>query len=110
MSVRGSNPTNDITKEEHIGPNDTGDNISAKRVANYIWNGSSWERDSGGSQTFDIRNIEEDVTYKYFGFEQRGGTNWRIMRKTLATSTFMYATGTTGYATAWTNKATETYL
>jgi len=59
---------------------------------------------------FDIRNIEEDVTYKYFGFEERGGTNWRIMRKTLATNTFMYATGTTGYATAWTNKASETYL
>jgi uncharacterized phage infection (PIP) family protein YhgE len=58
---------------------------------------------------FDIRNIEEDSTYKYFGFEQRGGTNWRIMRKTLATNTFMYATGTTGYATAWTNRAGESY-
>jgi len=58
---------------------------------------------------YDIRNIEEDVTYKYFGFEERGGTNWRIMRKTLATSVFMYATGTTDYATAWTNKASEVY-
>jgi hypothetical protein len=59
--------------------------------------------------TYDIRNIEEDVTYKYFGFEERGGTSWRIMRKTLATSAYLYATGTTDYATAWTNKATEVY-
>jgi hypothetical protein len=58
---------------------------------------------------FDIRNIEEDATYKYFGFEERGGTNWRIMRKTLATSAFLYATGTSDYATNWTGKAGLTY-
>lgn len=29
---------------EHIGPAFTGDNISAKKVANYVWNGSTWER------------------------------------------------------------------
>ncbi len=65
----------------------------------------------GGStaEIFDIRNIEEDVTYKYFGFEERGGTNWRIMRKTLATSVFLYATGTTDYATNWTGKAGLSY-
>jgi hypothetical protein len=64
---------------------------------------------SNSSATFDIRNIEEDATYKYFGFEERGGTDWRIMRKTLATSTFLYATGTTDYATNWTGKAGLTY-
>jgi virulence-associated protein VapD len=58
---------------------------------------------------FDIRNTEEDATYKYFGFEERGGTNWRIMRKTLATSAYLYATGTSDYATNWTGKAGLTY-
>lgn len=33
---------------EHIGPNDTGDNIEAKRVAGYVWNGSTWERNAVG--------------------------------------------------------------
>lgn len=35
-----------ITQAEHISPAKTGDNIDAKRVANYNWNGSSWERQS----------------------------------------------------------------
>lgn len=42
----GGNVVPRITKAEHIGPNDTGDNIEAKRVAGYVWNGSSWERES----------------------------------------------------------------
>lgn len=33
-----------ITKAEHIGPADTGDNIEAKRVALYYWDGSNWQR------------------------------------------------------------------
>lgn len=71
---------------------------------------------AGGSSsaTFDIKNISpstdpEIATYKYFGFLERGGTNWRIMRKTLATNVFEYATGTSGYATAWTNKSGQSY-
>ena len=40
-----------LVAAEHIGPSDTGDNIEAKRVANYIWNGSSWERDTGGGSS-----------------------------------------------------------
>lgn len=44
----GGNVTPRLDKAEHIGPLDTGDNIEAKRVANYIWNGTDWERDTGG--------------------------------------------------------------
>lgn len=71
---------------------------------------------AGGSAAavYDIKNISpstdpEIATYKYFGFLERDGTNWRIMRKTLATNVFEYATGTSGYATAWTNKDSLTY-
>lgn len=71
----------------------------------------------GGSSTatvYDIKNISpttdpEIATYKYFGFVERDGTNWRIMRKTLATKAFTYATGTSGYSTAWTNKSSQSY-
>ena len=33
-----------ITQSEHVSPAKTGDNVEAKRVVNYVWNGSSWER------------------------------------------------------------------
>jgi hypothetical protein len=56
-----------------------------------------------------IRNIAEDATYKYFGFEVLDSGAWRIMRKTLATNVFQYATGESDYAAAWTNRAAETY-
>jgi hypothetical protein len=37
-----------ITQAEHISPDKTGDNIQAKRVVPYTWNGSTWERASVG--------------------------------------------------------------
>lgn len=73
--------------------------------------------DIGGGTTainYLIKNISpsddpEIATYKYFGYIESGGTNWRIMRKTLATNAFDYATGTSDYATAWTARASQTY-
>ncbi len=49
MARVGGNVVPEVTGAEHISPEHTGDNISAKRVANYIWNGTTWERDTGGS-------------------------------------------------------------
>lgn len=51
MSQDGGNSVPRITKAEHIGPDDTGDNIEAKRVAVYEWNGTNWERSGGGSSS-----------------------------------------------------------
>jgi len=51
MAKVGGNKVPEITGAEHISPEHTGDNISAKRVANYIWNGSAWERDTGGGSS-----------------------------------------------------------
>jgi len=108
----------DLNRTENI----TKGQLSAKRTALYSYDSDLDQLDPINANNplpvsatltpapiFDIRNIEEDATYKYFGFEERGGTNWRIMRKTLATSTFLYATGTTDYSTAWTTKASEVY-
>lgn len=71
---------------------------------------------SGGSAgatkptaAYGISNIDStDSTYKYFGFEDKDG-NWYIMRKTLASAAFLYAAGTSGYSTAWTNRSSQTY-
>lgn len=55
----GGNTVPSVTKAEHIGPVDTGDNIEAKRVALYVWDGvSSWTRyvpsaGGGGTQYAD---------------------------------------------------------
>lgn len=51
---KGGNQVPKITQAEHIGPDDTGDNIEAKRVASYVWDGANWVRmtqpgGSGGS-------------------------------------------------------------
>lgn len=43
----GGNTVPRISKAEHIGPDDTGDNIEAKRVAPYRWTGEAWERSTG---------------------------------------------------------------
>jgi len=55
-----------------------------------------------------INDQEETGTYKYYGFESPGGT-WKISRKTLADNSWRYATGSSDYATAWTNRASQTY-
>ena len=47
MSI-GGNKQPSISQSEHIGPNDTGDNIDAKKVANYAWDGSAWARMGNG--------------------------------------------------------------
>jgi hypothetical protein len=42
--VSGGNVVPSITAAEHIGPDSTGDNIQAKRVADYAWDGANWQR------------------------------------------------------------------
>jgi hypothetical protein len=66
----------ELANREHVGPNKTGDNIAAKRVANYVWNGSTWDRmaptSSGGllNIAYDsvaYTNTSTTVdTYKYY--------------------------------------------
>lgn len=51
-----------LTASEHIDPEETGDNIAAKRVASYVWNPNTlqWERmtQSGGGAGGDV-NLNE---------------------------------------------------
>lgn len=42
--MSSGNTVPSVTAAEHIGPVATGDNIEAKRVAPYGWDGSSWQR------------------------------------------------------------------
>ena len=100
-----------ITQAEHISPNKTGDNVQAKRTANYVWNSSTleWDRmtQPGGSSSsgkatdaYGIQAISDDGTYKYFFFED-ASANYYVMRKNLSTSVFTYTKGTGGYSSVY---------
>ncbi len=51
---------------------------------------------------------DEASTAKYYGFVD-GNANWYIMKWDTSADTFRYVFGTTGYTTAWSNRASETY-
>lgn len=54
----GGNTIPRIVKSEHVGPSDTGDNIEAKRTANYVWNGSAWERQSSSPSNLRVSGTD----------------------------------------------------
>ena len=60
------------------------------------------------TDAYSISNIESDATYSYYGYEDKDGA-WYIMRKTEATGVFLYAAGASGYSSAWTGKAGQSY-
>ena len=58
--AKSGNVVPTITKAEHIGPDDTGDNIEAKRIAHYGW-------DYTNSQWVRIGAVESTATPGVFG-------------------------------------------
>lgn len=72
--VRGGNIVPMITNAEHIGPNDTGDNIEAKRTANYAWNSSTsqWERLNNRT---DVLPATQNITIIDSGSASASGAN-----------------------------------
>jgi len=84
-----------ITQAEHISPDKTGDNIQAKRTANYVWDGSNWQRmaqPGGLTPGTDYDYIDEQQTstsvrtyvYKLGG---SGGTTVRTVVVTYTDAT-----------------------
>lgn len=61
-----------------------------------------------GGTVWGINDKEDTGTYVYFGFDAADGS-WKILRKTIATNVFRYATGSSDYSTAWTNRASQSY-
>jgi len=52
---------------------------------------------------------EYGATYNYIMKYKRGTTTWEIQRETISTGLREYATATSALATAWTDRATQTY-
>lgn len=73
-----------ITQAEHISPNKTGDNIQAKRTANYVWNGSAWARMSqlnpGTDYDYlDVQQTDADTETFVYKLGGSGGTTVRTI-------------------------------
>lgn len=62
----------------------------------------------GGSlEDYHINDLDDTAVPKYYGFENKDGA-WYIMRESPAKS-YRYASGSSNYSTAWTNRASQTY-
>jgi len=59
---------------------------------------------------YSICNKDDDATPNYYGFEA-SDSSWIIMKWTVSAGAdvFAYDSGTSGYSTAWTNRASGTY-
>lgn len=57
-----------------------------------------------------VTNQDTPGSPNYYGYVNRQGV-WYIMRETTAgdVRTYAYVRGETGYSTAWTDRATQTY-
>lgn len=53
-------------------------------------------------------DVDEGGDIKYYGFTGSLG-RWYILREWTSAGTFRYTSGTTGYATAWTDRAAQSY-
>ena len=108
-----------ITEAEHIGPNDTGDNIEAKRVANYVWNSTSglWERYTGGSAgttAYESRNdTTTDTNLVYLGKALPGSATsdaaWQIKRYNKSAGHMSFADDVTTFTKTWDDRTSYSY-
>lgn len=74
--AKSGNVVPTITKAEHIGPDDTGDNIEAKRVANYNWDGTNWQRSPQAfiNASYDYVSNSSTSTSDTFTFKTGGSS------------------------------------
>lgn len=107
----------EISRAEHISPRKTGDNIQAKRVATYVWNGSGWERATAAGATTPKKTFIDKTTTTnviYVGEAEIGtatsSATWFITKVDKTTSPISITYAAAGASTAiWDDRVTETY-
>jgi len=104
------------SESEHIGPLDTGDNISAKRTANYVWDGSAWQRmvQPGEAATYESRNDTiTDTNLVYLGKAVPGSLTsdsaWQIKRYDKSAGHMSFADDETTFTKQWSERTTYGY-
>lgn len=77
-----------------------------------VWNGTEYEAQQlivgKATDSYALSDFEMDATTSYFGYEDSSG-NWYIKEWTRSTDSFQFVKGASGYSTAWTNRASQTY-
>lgn len=84
--------------------------VAVKKVGNYVWNGSDWERlDTDAIEPNKIMaGPLEDTGYNYIGYRLPSGT-YMIKRQNLTTTLWGYTYFSANFSTNWTNRASLTY-
>jgi hypothetical protein len=69
-------------------------------------------RNNGSLQTTEegwvCSDMDESADPRYYGFVDKTGS-WYIMRQAVSTGQFRFASGSSGYVLAWTNKDSQSY-
>lgn len=93
----------ELQRAEHISPRKTGDNIQAKRTANYVWDGANWQRmtqPGGSSGTVSNMLLIE-------GFESATGVTANADVTSITTSTTHLGQGSYSLSFAKSGTATN---
>jgi hypothetical protein len=97
----------EIENQEHISQQKTGDNIAAKRVAVYEWNGEEWQRSGLPVETrYDYSGNPIYIANASIGADETASV-WTIQAYDLSDSS--NATAKIATNTAWSNRASGTY-
>lgn len=105
----------EIAQAEHISPEKTGDNIAAKRSANYIFNpaSGSWERNTGDSVDTAVRIDDSNEPITYIGKAPIGSSTsaavWQIAKLDTSSGLIKTWAGSAGFTQIWDNRAGLTY-
>lgn len=106
----------EIERAEHISPRKTGDNIQAKRVAPYVWDGANWQRmvqpgEAAVKKTLIDKTTTTDVIY--IGKADSGTATsdnvWKITKidKTVTDNVTITYGAAGAYTNVWDNRATS---
>lgn len=68
-----------------------------------------WSDAPAGNSGMRLANSDSGVVFVYIGYEHVSNGSWYIYRRTVSDNTRLYASGISGYAAAWANRATESY-
>jgi len=108
----GGDRVKQTAEAEHIGPDYTGDNISAKKVANYAWNSitNEWERVSSNlslTERYDYDNATTIYTATAPIGTAENATGWTITKYDLTDSN--NSSGKIATDVSWEDRATGSY-
>ncbi len=102
-----------IAQQEHIS-----ENITAKRVGLYVWDGTNWVRSQGSSVNYDIR-LDDTTTANvtYIGKAALTGSAiatssavWQVQKIDETTGMIItWADGDSSFNNIWDNRASLTY-